>query len=440
MRTADQLGSLHDTSVCLCLCLWHSPLQASRLANKTAAAKAEAANPSTQRIPTHLQNRHILPKSASSSRHSIPQRASGLADGPTHAAVRGGAHTDADTRKDRVPRDEREAKRMEMDRFHTLLLSLDMSLDDGKKDGNAPPKEPRWVLKGRFTSNQDYVDTFVPLVMEEIRADLLQERVEQGPSSFRPAALRELQPSSQSADFHYFTLALDLSAAGSGGSGREYYENGDCVLVQTRVVSWQKTRQEAAQMSTQPVSPLTWKALDFMSAAKSSGSSGKEAGATRFKGGPKSAFEGESHGTPPGSSARDPRLVWGSGVNADQEKEAELRVSHDQAGSRSKEGQMAVGAKGEWVARGKPLEFLALVVNAKKEAGPGTGMANGNMGGSAVVLKLKAVRCLDLDKRVGGGSSSCAQTGGQGPKVVWKVLRLKHVGPAIREWRAGDIC
>jgi hypothetical protein len=33
-------------------------------------------------------------------------------------------------------------------------------------------------LKGSFGSKQEYFDTFAPLVMEEIRAELLQEREE----------------------------------------------------------------------------------------------------------------------------------------------------------------------------------------------------------------------------------------------------------------------
>ena len=52
--------------------------------------------------------------------------------------------------------------------------------------------------------------------------------------------LRELQASQTSADFHYLTLALDLSPpeGGAGSEGREFYDNGDAVLVQTKVVSW----------------------------------------------------------------------------------------------------------------------------------------------------------------------------------------------------------
>ena len=76
-------------------------------------------------------------------------------------------------RERRAPRDEREAKKMELERFHSLLLSLDMSLDKtpsstvGSGGKRTERKEP---LKGVFASSQEYVNTFGPLVMEEVRA------------------------------------------------------------------------------------------------------------------------------------------------------------------------------------------------------------------------------------------------------------------------------
>ena len=62
--------------------------------------------------------------------------------------------------------------------------------------------------------------------------------------------LRELQASQTSAVFHYLTLALDLSppgggAGGVGSEGREFYDNGDAVLVQTKVLSWRATGRVA---------------------------------------------------------------------------------------------------------------------------------------------------------------------------------------------------
>ena len=61
---------------------------------------------------------------------------------------------------------------MEQERFHALLLSLDVSLDknSGNKSGCGGKKtERKEPLKGVFASSQEYVDTFGPLVMEEVR-------------------------------------------------------------------------------------------------------------------------------------------------------------------------------------------------------------------------------------------------------------------------------
>jgi len=398
-----------------------------------ATQASKAANPGVQHIPAHLQNRHTRPGAssagASGGARPVPRKPAGAS--PAHATSSSGTAAGAVLRAERVPRDEREAKKMEMDQFHALLLSLDVTIDGSRKGGSGQ-KEPKRALKGRFASNQDYVDTFGPLVMEEIRAELLQERVEQGPSSFRPAVLRELQTSHQSADFHYLTLALDLSTAASGGV-REFYENGDCVVVQTKVLTWQKASQPEGVLS-----PLTRRALDLLPPAKSAGASAGADGPVRFKGGQKSTFEGESTDTPPGSSMRDPRLTWS--VNGREQKE---QRGKEAAGGGEGGGVALPGPKGEWVQSGAPLEFLAMVVNARKEAGGGSkasgGGGVGNAGGGMMALKLRAVRSLNLDVRVGGGASGAGQgAGGSGRRVVWKVMRLKHMGPSIREWRAGD--
>jgi hypothetical protein len=115
----------------------------------------------------------------------------------------------------RVPRDEREARKMEVDLFHKLVLSLDMSLaaPDAPRTATAHGRDDAAarVLKGQFVSSHDYVNVFGPLVLEEIRAELLQERMEHGASAFRAALLRELQMSHEDADFHYFSLALELA-------------------------------------------------------------------------------------------------------------------------------------------------------------------------------------------------------------------------------------
>ena len=98
-------------------------------------------------IPAHLQNVNSRPPSSAQSASSFRER--------------------------RAPRDEREAKKMELERFHSLLLSLDMSLDKtpsstvGSGGKRTERKEP---LKGVFASSQEYVNTFGPLVMEEVRA------------------------------------------------------------------------------------------------------------------------------------------------------------------------------------------------------------------------------------------------------------------------------
>lgn len=57
---------------------------------------------------------------------------------------------------------------MELERFHSLVLSLDMTLDTTKMGVGGKKVEPKKALKGRFASNQDYTDTFGPLVMEEV--------------------------------------------------------------------------------------------------------------------------------------------------------------------------------------------------------------------------------------------------------------------------------
>jgi hypothetical protein len=94
---------------------------------------------------------------------------------------------------------------------------------------------------------------------------------------------------------------------------------------------------------------------------------------------------------------------------------------------------------------GKPLEFLALIMNARRESAgrkpaakpQGEGRDGGGGILSSMVLRLRAVRSLNLDQRVGEGGGGPAALGGRtGLKVVWKVMRLKHMGPAIREWRA----
>lgn len=121
--------------------------QASRMQNKVLPAAKPA-------IPAHLKNFNLRPPSSAQSAPSLRER--------------------------RAPRDEREAKKMELERFHLLLLSLDMSLDKtpsstvGSGGKRTERKEP---LKGVFASSQEYVNTFGPLVMEEVRAAHEHERV-----------------------------------------------------------------------------------------------------------------------------------------------------------------------------------------------------------------------------------------------------------------------
>jgi hypothetical protein len=105
----------------------------------------------------------------------------------------------------------------------------------------------------------------------------------------------------------------------------------------------------------------------------------------------------------------------------------------------------AADCTGQWSVIGKPLEFLALIMNARRESAgrepaakpQGEGRDGGGGILSSMVLRLRAVRSLNLDQRVGEGGGGPAALGGRtGLKVVWKVMRLKHMGPAIREWRA----
>ena len=68
-------------------------------------------------------------------------------------------------------------------------------------------------------------------------------------------------------------------------------------------------------------------------------------------------------------------------------------------------------------------------------AGGGRRGGGGVGGSSTLLLHLRALRSLNLDKRVGDGGGG-AGSGGGGGGMVWKVMKLKHMGPAIREWRA----
>ena len=119
-------------------------------ANRLQTKMQQGASLAARSAPARLQNRNP---------HARPSAAAA-------------APSASSSRERRAPRDEREAKKMEQERFHALLLSLDVSLDknSGNKSGCGGKKtERKEPLKGVFASSQEYVDTFGPLVMEEVR-------------------------------------------------------------------------------------------------------------------------------------------------------------------------------------------------------------------------------------------------------------------------------
>ena len=453
--------------------------EASRLQNK----RARAANPAVPAVPSRLLHRNAHQPTGAAAASGVARQRTPPAETARaraqHSAGSGRLTTGLGS-LEREPRDEREAKKMETERFHSLLLSLNMSLDDSRKGSSNTGAATKTTLKGRFTSNQDYADTYGPLVLEEIRAEFLQERIEQG-QSFRPAILRELQHAHEAADFHYFTLALDMSQAegvGSGGGAaarREFYDYGDVVLVQMKTLTWQEKRcplchgkfcvgkacpaKHVEKHLAGPekmalpaaLSPITRRALNIMSSAKGSDLAGTaslstERGQARFKGGPRSVFEGESHDTPPGQSSKpEQRIPWGGAGDA------QARVSNTNiktsTPATAASGTAALGdATGQWVQDGTPLEFLAIVMHVRKreslgieQAGARKSVSGSNS--SSIDLRLRASRSMRLEKWVpdegrGVGDKKTALAGSGRVASVWKVMRLKNAGSAIREWRA----
>jgi hypothetical protein len=389
--------------------------------------QAREANPSAPAIPRHLLNQHVRQQASAPASRFVPSSSGACASAsaprkmPVPASA-SGRHS-ADGQAFASDRDKREAKRTELEQFHSLLLSLDLSLEDKNKAGANEKKaarQPSLALKGRFSSNQEYCDTYGPLVLEEIRAELLQERVEQGPSSFRPAMLKELQNSLETADFHYFTLALDMSHVGGSGksgnsgamgqSAREFYDPGDAVLVQMQVLARQKAEpgKDCALAS----------GCRVQYRVQGAGCVGKNQGAVR---------EGEAPLSPITRRALELSLSTGAAA------------AGGQGGCHSASADAAKEAKRPWRQKGRPLEFLAVVMHARKRGGGQSSAGERESGGGAsfIELKMRAVRSLNLERRMGegAGGTNAKHTGSEG-RVVWKVMRLKNMGPAIREWRA----